>query len=1644
MTPVEELLSEIRAVARDEHDKGDRFERLMLHAFQTDRTFRAQFTDVWRWMDWPGRTGADIGIDLVARTGDGLLVAIQCKCYDPDATLTKGDIDSFLALSGQKQWARRIVVATTDHWAPNALKALEGHEVPIERIGIDELDAMTVDWSSYDLANPSGLAATDRHVLREHQQTALERVRDGFMFHDRGKLIMACGTGKTFTALRIAEEEAGAGRSVLFLAPSIALVAQSLKEWTGECEVPIRPFAVCSDETAGKPIEGENATPHDLVVPPTTDAAALISAGVHEVPADQMTVVFSTYQSLEVVSEMQAKTGHVFDLIVCDEAHRTAGVASLRGEGGGFTLVHDNAKVPARKRLYMTATPRLFKPVAIDAAKEADAVLASMDDEAYFGPEFHRLSFGEAVEKGLLADYRVLILAVDEAAVSRSFQELLSSDGELTLPDVARFVGCLRALDKLPGARGEGFTPGEPPMRRAVAFWSRIAESERFATQFEQVAEAFFEQLEAEGEEVSPLSVPTRHVDGATRISSRRADIRWLKENPPEGECRVLTNAKCLTEGVDVPALDAVMFLTPRRSKIDIVQAVGRVMRKPPGKELGYVILPVAITAGHDPGKALDQNRDYDAVWEVLQALRAHDERFNAYINRIALGSRKPGTDPDDKIKVITIASDEPDGNGRDPEQLALEYEEWTGAIYTRIVERVGTRTYWEDWARDVADIAARHEARITAILDNRPEAASVFAEFLAELHATLNDAITRSDAVSMLSQHLITRPIFEALFGTDAFAEANPVSQAMSRIIAVLDEHNLDTETGSLEEFYASIRRRVEGIHPDDGQARQQIVKELYGRFFRIAFPKVAESLGIVYTPVEVVDFILRATQAALAEHFDGAGLTDEGVHVLDPFTGTGTFIARLLQSGFLRPEDLGRKFANELHANELMLLAYYVAAVNIESTYRQERARREGSDPGYAPFPGIVLTDTFHLGEAGEGSGRWDVFPVNNERAARQKGLDIRVILGNPPYSAGQESANDVNANLKYPTLDASIAATYAKRSTATNKNSLYDSYVRAIRWASDRLLGSPQGGVVAFVTNGGYIDSNAADGLRLSLAQEFHHLYVFNLRGNQRTAGELSRREGGKIFDTGSRATVAIMLLVKQPGAVPASGAALHYRDIGDYLSREDKLRLLSEGLPDRETEQANIDELGWTMITPNPHGDWINQRSESFASHLPVVAADGQGVFRVRSNGLQTNRDAWNYNSSQAALESNLTRMLAHFNEQVDRFAAAHPNLGGTLKARAEIAKEFVDLDPTRFSWDRANFADVARGRRYSRADAELMTALYRPFHRRHVTAGRLLNKERGQLHRMFPDADTDNVAIAVSTVGARSPFTVLMTRDLPDVHLWIDDTPVLPRYLYEATPDDGTPPALFGAGGSASNRRQHNVTDHALGLYRALDPAIVKDDVFFYVYGVLHSPDYRTAFAADLKKSLPRIPLVATADAFWAFSKAGRDLAHLHTEYETVESWPDLGRTYRAGVDPGRPEAYRVLKMKHPKVTDPATGKKVEDRSRIVFNDWITIEGVPERAYDYDLGSRSAIGWVMEAWRVRTDKASGIVNDPNDWATEHADPTYILDLVGRVVTVSMRTLDIIENLPALELEGSVTSGSGEGSPQAVGESEADPS
>ncbi|GHT37510.1 hypothetical protein FACS189427_10550 [Planctomycetales bacterium] len=1118
MTTIYDILDQICVTKTSERDKGTRFEELIRQYLLKEPEYAQQYRQVWLWKDYPNRNNRpDTGIDLVAETIDGEFVAVQCKCYAADHKIQKADIDSFLAASSKKEFVRRIIVATAD-LSTNAEEATKEQQPPVHTIGIADLENSKIDWSQFDPDKPGKVKLQPKKELREHQKEAVKAVIDAFKEVDRGKLIMACGTGKTFTSLKIAEKYAGKAGTVLFLVPSLSLMSQTLKEWTEESSLPLHCYGVCSDVKVGKHDEDDPTTPDDLAIPATTDSKSLAKS--FTVADDRMTVVFSTYQSIDVLHSAQKKGVPEFDLIICDEAHRTTGAQLENEDESEFVRVHDSKFIKARKRLYMTATPRLYSADTKAKAKDNNITVWSMDDESVYGKELHSLGFSKAVNDGLLSDYKVVILGVDERVVSSTFQ-LTQQPGkkELPLVDPAKIVGCWNALA---GKFGDS-TKKQSALHRAVAFTTSIKQSETFRDQFSGIIDEYHK---GNPDDKKTLHCNVRHVDGTMDALKRNAELSWLKEEVGRNECRILTNARCLSEGVDVPALDAVMFLTPRKSKVDVVQSVGRVMRKAPGKDCGYVILPIVIKAGVDPNEALNDNETYKVVWDVLQALRAHDDRFQNAVNIMELEEKRP-----ESIIVDFIGTSRSvPGTAREvlPTSVQTKFsftfddiQNWKLGIYARIVQKCGEKRYWEDWAKDVAAIATKHTEQLKYLVDTEEHQAD-FANFLVHLQQNLNDDVKEDDAIEMLAQHKITKPVFDALFGSSVFSQHNPVSKALDKVINLLED--IDSDTGSLEKFYESIHSRVNGVKTAAG--KQKIILELYDKFFKTAFPKMSERLGIVYTPVEVVDFIIHSVAATLEKEF-GVGIGSKDIHILDPFTGTGTFIVRLLQSGLIDKKDLKRKYIQELHANEIVLLAYYIAAVNIENTFHEIFGNVAKNE--YTAFDGIVLTDTFNMTE-GQQKEFTETFPVNSTRAKRQqKNQDIRIIIGNPPYSAGQKSENDANKNQKYPQLDDKIRNTYADASTATNKNSLYDSYIRSIRWASDRI---GERGIIGFVSNGSYIDGNAMDGLRKCFAEEFTDIYVFNCRGNARTSGEQRRKEKGNVFGEGTRTPIAITIFVKNP--------------------------------------------------------------------------------------------------------------------------------------------------------------------------------------------------------------------------------------------------------------------------------------------------------------------------------------------------------------------------------------------------------------------------------------------------------------------------------------------------------------------------------
>jgi predicted helicase len=1641
VSALRDLLSTYRQAAQTNREAGTYFEELTVVYLKTEPSFKELYRQVLTHADWSRQRGLDqrdTGIDLVAETGTGEVHAIQCKLYPPEYVVQKSDLDSFFTASGKKVFSRRIIVATTDHFGVHAEAALEDQQPPVTKIDLAALEGSVIDWASFKLKKTPKVRAKKSPL--PHQKSAIDAALRGLRERDRGKLIMACGTGKTYTSLKVAEAQAGAGKRVLFLVPSLALLSQTLTEWTQETHTPLASFAVCSDSDVGKKRRKDDDTVqtfvHELKYPATTHAASFAREVKNRHDAEHMTVVFSTYHSIAVLSEAQKKHDlPEFDLIVCDEAHRTTG-ATFEGEDESeFVRVHDNKYVRGKKRLYMTATPRIYGEVAKATAEQGSIALASMDDETLFGSNLHVLTFSDAVKRGLLVDYKVIVLSVDEKHVSDRIQNLLKDENnQLRMDDAAKIIGCWKALSKqglaesLPGAPADE----RAPMKRAVAFCQVIerqqgakvhkVSSKLIAEMFQAVVEAYQESEpeREEGKELARISCEAAHVDGTMNASEKETKIAWLKAAAPENTSRILSNVRCLSEGVDVPALDAVLFLTPRNSQIDVVQSVGRVMRNAPGKRRGYIVLPVVIPAKMEPHEALQDNQVYKVVWQVLQALRSHDDRFDAMINKLDLTGKDTS-----KMEVIAITDKlskrAPRRSGgksavRKKAQggsaigtgapakvqaqttLAFDIGEIERAIYARLVEKVGNRHHWEDWAKDIARIARTHVTRVESILGNNKNAKerAAFERFARELRDDINDSISDEEIVEMLAQHLVTKPVFDALFAGHDFASQNSMSKAMQDVLDALQEHHLEKEADTLQAFYESVKLRAEGI--DSAEGKQRIVVELYDKFFRNAFPKMSERLGIVYTPVEIIDFILKSVDHLLRTEF-GQTLGSEGVHIIDPFAGTGTFITRLFQSGLLTKEELAKKYKTEIHANEIVLLAYYIAAINIELAYFGVVGGK------YQPFEGICLTDTFQLYEKDDLIN--DVLVENSARRKRQKKLDIRVVVGNPPYSVGQDSENDNNANIAYPLLDGRIAETYAAGSTAANKKGLYDSYVRAIRWASDRVGNS---GVIGFVTNASFIETGTFDGLRKCLVSEFSSLYVFHLRGNQRTSGDRSRREGGKVFGGGSRAPVAISLLVKNPTATERG--QIFFRDVGDYLTREEKLTEISTFGGVDGISAAN----GWTAVKPDDHGDWLKQRDVSFSKHLVLGDKTGSEpcLFANFSLGLGTNRDAWVYGSSKAGVAERVEQTIAFYNSELDRFNGMYPT--GDKSHRLEQMDGVVSTEPTQISWSSSLKDHFARGTRIQFDRRRLVPSLYRAFTKQWLYFGPYLIHRPGQMPRIFPHADTVNRAIGVTGIGSRTDFSCFMADANPALDL-LEKSQWYPLYLYES--DDGGGGGTVGESPGGKTEaikltRRDAITDVGLAHFLEAYPGetFTKEDVFYYVYGVIHSPDFRERYADNLGKELLRVPRVATAADFWAFSNAGRSLGDLHVDYEKVAEFAGVTVTEPNRSTSHRKALYRVEKMRF---------GKGQDKTVIHYNESVTVSGIPLEAYEYVVSGRSAIEWVMERQSVTTDKASGIVKDANAWAIETIeDPRYPLSLLLRVITVSLQTMKVVGSLPALDL------------------------
>ena len=1596
MIGFKDVLDKYRKNALSKSDYGTKFEELMAGFLQTYPLYDGLFRKVYLWRDFPYKdqfgSGHDVGIDLVAETESDFW-AVQCKMYDDGHPVSKADLDSFMSASSKtfidsdgnrRMFSNRLLIATTDNLGENARAMMQNQIPPVSTLMYRSLVDAEVDWEALENNIHGKKARRPRHQLRPHQQEALDKALAYYSENDRGKLIMACGTGKTFTSLRIMEalHDKNVGEKkgcILFLAPSISLVGQTMREWMANTALPLAPICVCSDPKASKNDDTTEDSTAYIEYPATTDPQKIVQRYRE---TERTVVIFSTYQSLGCIIEAQSIGIPEFDFIVCDEAHRTTG--AMKGDDSSYyTDVHDNSKVHGKLRMYMTATPRIYGEAGKAKAQSQSVVLYSMDDEKIYGREIYRYSFGKAVDEDMLCDYRVIVLTMDENTIPPQIARMVGELPEGEYSDYCRIWGCLNAMMKHV-AHDDAITG--PPMKSAVAFTSRISDSRLLASEFNKISSIPH----------VPTQVEARHIDGTMDAAKRDQLLNWLRE--ADDVPRILTNVRCLSEGVDVPALDAVMFFGTKTSMIDIIQSVGRVMRKAPEKEYGYIIIPVIVNSEDTPEDVLDNNLQFKQVWSVLRALRAHDDRIVAEVNTIMLTKSK-------RSKHILIGKGRTDGGWDGPlpdgggSGWDTTIDGFIEAFYGRLVTKVGEKDYIENWAARMGEIAPTLRECLERVCLPEGGENPHFQEYLNKIRSVINSNVSEKEAIDMLMQQYVTKPIFNKLFGDNGAVSKNSVFNSIEKMMRSIDlEDGLSSIKDEMDEFYRNVENTLDFI--DTAEGKQKTIKALYEKFFKRAFGKEQEKNGIVYTPGEIVDFILRSVDDVLRSEF-GKSLSSEGVNILDPFTGTGTFIAHLIGSGLIKKEDLERKYAKELYANEITLIAYYIATVNIENAFAIAMGRDDSPD-----FDNILLTDTFNIDflvrftadqqHTIEGTAP---FERNKLRIRRENEQQITVIIGNPPYGANQKKANDNAKKRKYdtkvgldgkdfPTVDQRIRETYLDDSLFAdgkgNVNSVYDNYIRAYRWATDRLRGGE--GVIAFVTPNGWLTGSAFIGFRKVIEKEFDSIYIYNLRGDQ-NSGDW-KNEGEKVFGGGSKVGICVMMLVRR--RAHSGKAKIRYIQTEDGMKRLAKLESLNK-YDSFITMRGKME-----ILVPQKNGDWIVKRNSAYKTLIPMAGDSHkkfekhseQTIFVGFSRGYGTSRDSWDYNFSKESEVENSCAMINEYNNQ--------------LFSRVQ------SFDATKLTWDSNLLKIFNKGIHIDYDSSKIVVSSYRPFTHMWMYNDSNMIHEIASMPRIYP-IDTKNLTICIGGVGVKKDFSCLLTNKYTDLNM-MTASQCFPLYWYDDHASVRDAMKVKGLFDDEQEYVRHDgISDWALDQAKSkYGKDVTKKDIFYYVYGYLHSRDYREAFSEDLKMELPRIGFVESYDDFRAFSEAGRKLADLHLNYESVPVWKDLMINGNTPVESfiAADDLYKVgtKKMK----VDPEKGT-------IQYNDSISISNIPKEAFGYVVNGRSALAWIAEMYHITTDKDTGIVNDPN----EYAGGKYIFDLIGSIVTVSVETVRIQNSLPRLD-------------------------
>ena len=1379
--------------------QGRRFERLVQAALRAHpgEYGRERFAEVWLWGEWPERVargyGQDIGIDIVARQTPaygGGLCAVQCKFYEGE--VPTGGVDKFLAASGTADFASRLLVATARVSKNGMIKARRA-EPRCEVLHTSEMDRWVDDWREcIDTPDRLEIPPAPKHELYGFQEEAVRSIADGFLDADRGQLILPCGTGKSLVALRAAERVAGRGGRVLYLVPSIALIGQTMREWSRQREMPLRYLGVCSDPTAGRRASKKADVAGDLTelaIPVTTDAEKLAAEFARPAPDDAMQVVFSTYQSSPQISAAQEQAGGraVFDLIICDEAHRTTGIEpSSEGLGASpFRIVHDDRRIRGRKRLYMTATPRVFtarQRKKIDAPDfEGDSF--SMDDPWTFGKRFYEMEFSEAVDGEYLTDYEVLVITATEEAylqslanVGLSHDVLVHEDTKLALDDAVKLAGCWDALaspattEVQPGRYpGQIFPGGGEPARSAIAFTNLVRTSETVALVWAKVVDAMARQRAAAGGNggggTNPphLRLDVDHIDGSTPAAERTdllEKLRGRAGQTADGRpvCRVLSNARVLTEGVDVPSLDAVIFLNSRSSTVDITQAVGRAMRKAPGKQKGYIVIPVVVPDGASPQEMLGAS-DFKTVWEVVRALRSHDSRMEYYVSNSSAWMRNA------PLRISSYGRDADAGEyeQRISQQLQLQLRQ---EIASKVVDTIGDKQMYPRWGKRAADICRQVQTRVNHLISGGGAAQTAFRRFLKGIRHSIGGHVTHEQAQEMIAQHAVTIPVFEVMLAGSGFAEQNPVSQEIERLLGTFRELGVsfEEELRPLTRAYRQMEAAFEGAVTS--AEKVDILREIYNGFFKEAMENIVKRVGIVYTPVQIVDFMVRSAAAICRKEF-GRSIGSENLHILDPFTGTGSYLARLIEmkdedgNYLVAPEELDRKYKEELHANELILLAYYIAAIKIEEAKHSRDIESYGAT-NYERYRKILLTDTFLESPS---QAAFPAFQDNIRGRLEQDATPMTVILANPPWSSGQKKAGEDNPNLEYEEVGTRVKQTYGVKhrevtGRAPGGNASGNLYVKAIRWCSDRVLPNAQRGdhpaIIGLVHPNSLTDGTSLAGVRATLRDEFTDIYVINLRGNAYKSGEEWKREGDKIFGGDSMQGVQITFLVRNPTKQLEQSAVLHYAQVPDYMRLDQKWEWLENV---RDVTSPKLKQIPVTL-----RHDWINLSDGTFEELLPICDTDKKNplvAFIQHARGVGTSCDVYVYSFDRQTLIERIHRLIDAYEEALEWYED-HP--------REEVFEKATENDRL----DEIQWTSTLKTSLKQRKDIifdkdRIREVLYRPFTKLWLYEDDRILSAVKTVSAMFPrDAEVEGYAVTGGSNNS-SPDSLTASDALPDLN-----------------------------------------------------------------------------------------------------------------------------------------------------------------------------------------------------------------------------------------------------------------------------------